>query len=230
MMNRDLKIRSLFVFAAAGLLLVAAACAPGREPERRWQRRPRPLATPWRPPASSLPRLTPAPLWPLELPILSPEGTPSPPTLAPTPNRRGMHDRTRDPLGWSISAHTPPHAAAAMRLVDRARAELQAGTTGHAFDLLDEAIRADPGCVPAYVARAQASLLVGSTGGARADLKRAAAAQPRGAWLAEVVAVGGEVYETEGRSDVAIAAYRRALVIHPANRTARKALSRLLAR
>jgi Tfp pilus assembly protein PilF len=141
-----------------------------------------------------------------------------------------MHDRTRDPLAWSISAGTPRHEAAAMRLVDRGRAELEAGTTDNALDLLDEAIRLDPGCVPAYIARAQASLLVGATRGARIDLDRAAAQQPRGPWLAEVVAVEGEVYETEGRNDAAIAAYRRALVIHPANRTARKALSRLLAR
>lgn len=117
-----------------------------------------------------------------------------------------------------------------MRLVDRARSELAGGTADSAFELLDQALELDPDSVPAYVERARASMLVGSTVGARQDLDRALALQPTGAWLAEVVAVGGEVYEIEGREDTAVVAYRRALVIHPPNRTAREALSRLLAR
>ena len=117
-----------------------------------------------------------------------------------------------------------------MRLVDRARAELEAGTAGRAFELLDEAVRADPDCVSAYLTRAQASLLVGSTAEARRDLQVAVALDPKGAWLAELVAVNGEVYEVEGDEDSAIASYRRALGIYPANRTARVALTRLLAR
>lgn len=141
-----------------------------------------------------------------------------------------MHDRTRDPLSWSISSRTPRSVAASMRLVDRARAELAGGTAEGAFELLDQALELDPGSVPAHVERARAAMLVGSTHGARADLEKALALQPKGAWLAEVVAVGGEVYETEGREDAAVVAYRRALVIHPPNRTAREALSRLLAR
>lgn len=162
-------------------------------------------------------------------PLASPV-TPSPPTLAPTPNRRGMHDRARDPLSWSISSNTPRSVAASMRLVDRARSELAGGTADGAFELLDQALVLDPESVPAYVERARASILVGSMHGAREDLDQALALQPTGAWLAEVVAVGGEVYEIEGREDTAVVAYRRALVIHPPNRTAREALSRLLAR
>lgn len=124
----------------------------------------------------------------------------------------------------------PQHEAAARRLVDRARMEIDAGTAGRAFELLDEAIRLDPGCVPAYVLRARASLLVGSTEEARADLNRAVELNPKGAWLAEVVAVNGEVYEVEGNRDAAVAAYRRALGIFAPNRTAREALSQLLSR
>ena len=211
------------------LLLVAVACTPARESGRGWQsRNPLPQPTPWSPlwrdwsPAQA-PTLTPGPQ-------KGPFGSPSPPTLAPTPNRRGIQDRTRDPLSWSIHSGTSPGQASAMRLVDRARAELEAGTAGRAFELLDEAVRADPACVPAYLTRAQASLLVGSTGDARRDLQLAVAYEPKGAWLAELVAVNGEVYEVEGERDNAIASYRRALGIYPANRTARVALTRLLAR
>jgi hypothetical protein len=209
------------------LLLTTMACTPARESNRRWERRAAlPQPTPWRPLLQDwapAPRITPAPQ-----DLAS--GSPSPPTLAPTPNRRGIQDRTRDPLAWSIHSGTSPSQAAAMRLVDRARAELEAGTAGRAFELLDEAVRADPDCVPAYLTRAQASLLVGSTGDARRDLQLAVALKPKGAWLAELVAVNGEVYEVEGDEDSAIASYRRALGIYPANRTARVALTRLLAR
>ena len=209
------------------LLLALYACTPTHDSGRnQYQGNFPPEPTPWRP---LLPNWAPEPRgtpgldeFPLE--------SPSPPTLAPTPNRRGIRDRTRDPLAWSIHGGTTPSQAAAMRLVDRARGELEAGTAGRAFELLDEAVRADPNCVPAYLTRAQASLLVGSTGEARRDLQAAVLLEPKGAWLAELVAVNGEVYEVEGDQDSAIASYRRALGIYPANRTARVALSRLLAR
>ena len=209
------------------LVLALHGCGPTRDPRPEWggpAMAPQP--THWRPLLPNWvpePRITPG----LEqLPLESP----SPPTLAPTPNRRGIRDRTRDPLAWSIHPGTSPGQAAAMRLVDRARAELEAGTAGQAFELLDEAVRADPDCVPAYLTRAQASLLVGSPDEARRDLQAAVDLDPKGAWLAELVAVNGEVYEVEGDRDSAIASYRRALGIYPANRTARVALTRLLAR
>ena len=70
----------------------------------------------------------------------------------------------------------------------------------------------------------------GSIEPARQDLERAEALEPAAPWLAETVAIYGATYEIEGRPDAALAAYRRALRIYPANRTSKEALRRLTGR
>ena len=117
----------------------------------------------------------------------------------------------------------------ALRLSERARLELDKGTTTHAFELLDDAVDRAPESVPPYVIRAQALLFEGSGTQALEDLKRAVDLEPDTPWLAEVVAVNGSILELEGNRDGAIAAYRRALQISAANVTARQALRRLSA-
>lgn len=117
----------------------------------------------------------------------------------------------------------------ALEMGELARLELEAGTTVRAFDLLDAAIRREPGLVELYVVRAHAHLAEGSAELARADLRRASELAPDTPWLAEIIAAGGAADEIEGRTDGALAAYRRALRLYPANQTARAALRRLAA-
>lgn len=136
-------------------------------------------------------------------------------------------DITREPLTNLITIHTDEDEAMALRFTEKARQELDNGTTTHAFELLDAAVARAPESVPPYVIRAQALLAEGSGTQARSDLKRAVDLEPNTPWLAEVVAVNGAILELEGNNDSAIAAYRRALQISAANVTAREALHRL---
>lgn len=136
-------------------------------------------------------------------------------------------DITRGSLSDLIMPYTDEDEAMALRLCDRAREELDRGTTTQAFELLDAAVDRAPDSVPPYVIRAQALLAEGSTGKARDDLRRAVDLKPNTPWLAEVVALNGAILESEGDVDAAVVAYRRALQISAANVTSREALRRL---
>ncbi len=148
---------------------------------------------------------------------------------APTPTRTAAPERdtTREPLTRMVTVNTSSRDAASLKLADRARAELDSGTTDEAVELLDTAIDASPKLAPPYVLRARAFLAEGNTDAARADLDKAAALPAPTAWVAETAAVRGAVFEAEGNRTEAIAAYRRALRISPANITAKEALKRL---
>jgi len=134
---------------------------------------------------------------------------------------------TREPLTRLIDECTPDDAASALQLAERARGELDRGTTDRAVDLLERAIRIAPRSVPPYVLLARVDLADGQPERARGHLSRAAALSPDPVWLAEIVALNGVSYEAEGNNDAAIAAYTHALQIFPANRTAGEALGRL---
>lgn len=136
-------------------------------------------------------------------------------------------DVTRQPLTDAIGPETDEEEAMALRYAERARRELEQGTTTNAFTLLDAAVEHAPDLVAPRVVRAQAFLAQGSTEQARGDLHRAVDLDPSPAWLAEIVAVNGSVFELQGDQDRAVAAYRRALAISSANVTARDALRRL---
>lgn len=182
------------------LALLLVDCAP----ERRTRRRPAPTPAP-----SATPR---------------PKGKAAPaPTRTPLPER----DTTRDPLTRLVTDNTTSRDAAALKLGDRARVELDSGTTDEAFQLLDTAIESAPKLQPLYVLRAKAFLAEGNADMARADLERAAALPAPTPWIAEAAAMRGAAFEVQGNKTEAIAAYRRALKIFPGNLTARDALKRL---
>lgn len=169
----------------------------------------------------------------------SPEPTPAPRASAtprpkakrpaPTPSRTPAPERdpTREPLARLVTTGTSSRDAAALKLGDRARIELDGGTTDEAFELLDMAIESAPKLQPLYVLRARAYLAEGNAEMARADLDRAAALPAPTAWVAEAAAMRGAVFEVQGNRTDAIAAYRRALRIFPGNLTAKEALKRL---
>lgn len=185
------------------LALVFVDCAPRRS-KYRSEREPEPTATPRA-------TKTRAPL-------------PSP-TKSVSPER----DTTRDPLVRMVGETTSSRDGASLKLGDRARAELNSGTTDQAFELLDTAIQASPKVGPLYVIRARAYLAEGNTEAARTDIDKAAALPAPTAWVAETAAVRGAIFEAEGNRTEALAAYRRALRIFPGNITATEALKRLTA-
>lgn len=181
------------------LALVLVDCTP----ERRTKRRPEPTPAP-----SATPR---------------PKGKGPSATRTPIPDR----DTTRDPLTRLVTDNTSSRDAAALKLGDRARVELDSGTTDEAFQLLDTAIESAPKLQPLYVLRAKAFLAEGNADMARADLERAAALPAPTPWIAEAAAMRGAAFEVQGNKTEAIAAYRRALKIFPGNLTAKDALKRL---
>ncbi|HEY8517757.1 MAG TPA: tetratricopeptide repeat protein [Candidatus Binatia bacterium] len=183
------------------ILIVAISlidCAPRKRVRRKMVTRPTPTATP----------------------------RPDKKRPAPTPTR-APRDITRDPLTRLITESTPSRDVSALRLAERAREELDEGTTDSAFELLDTAIKNAPTLQPPYVLRARAYLAEGATQQARSDLDKAASLPAPTAWVAEAAAVRGMMFELEGNRSEAIAAYRRALRIFPGNVRAREALKRL---
>ncbi len=136
-------------------------------------------------------------------------------------------DVTRAPLTDRITPETDADEVTALRLAEKARGELDEGTTTQAFLLLEAAIDHAPDAVEPYVIRAQAHLIEGSASAARDDLQKAVDREPTPAWLAETVAIQGATFELEGDLDSATTLYRRSLSISSANVTARDALRRL---
>jgi tetratricopeptide (TPR) repeat protein len=148
---------------------------------------------------------------------------------SPSPMRSVAPDRdtTRDPLSRMANEATTARDASALKLADRARAELNSGTTDKAFELLDSAIETSPKLAPLYVLRARAFLAEGNAESARADIDKAAALPAPTVWVAETAAMRGAIFEVEGNRTEALSAYRRALRIFPGNQTANDALKRL---
>ena len=204
---------------------------------------PTPSPTPSPTPRKPRPRRSPTPT---PLPSGSPEATPEISVGAPSPSPgesvvpatsqalevtpsgpMPSRDTTSEPFTQGISEGTSSQTARALETSERARIELQSGTTARAIELSDDAIRLSPRTIPAYVVRARAHLAEGETDLARADLDQAAKQSPDRAWLAEIVAVTGATYEADGKKEEALAAYSRAVLIFPGNKTARAGLRRL---
>jgi tetratricopeptide (TPR) repeat protein len=169
----------------------------------------------------------------------TPRPTPTPtPFATPTPSidcdRPGSQlstppdrDITNEPLTRLINECTPDDLVSAIQLTDAARVELERGTAEKAVDLLEQAIRISPRAVAPYVIFARADLAEGQTERARSHLGRAAALSPEPVWLAEIIALNGVSYESDGKLEAAAAAYAHALQVFPGNRTAREGADRL---
>ncbi|HYC21903.1 MAG TPA: tetratricopeptide repeat protein [Candidatus Bathyarchaeia archaeon] len=160
-----------------------------------------------------------------------PRATPRPqPSRSPRPRpSRTPSDRdtTRDPLTRLINKGTPETTAEALRLAEKARLELDKGTTDKAIELLEQAIQAAPRCVPPYVILARAEIAEGQLDRARTHLGRAAGLSPEPVWRAEIIALNGVINESSDKTDAAVASYNLALQVFPGNRTAREGLARL---
>jgi predicted negative regulator of RcsB-dependent stress response len=161
-------------------------------------------------------------------PRATPRPQPSRPARSPRPSRTpGDRDATREPLTRLIDKNTPESVAAALRLAEQARLELDKGTTDKAVDLLEQAIKTAPRCVPPYVILARAEIAEGQIDRARTHLGRAAGLSPDPAWRAEIIALNGVINESSDKPEAAIASYNLALQVFPKNRTAREGLARL---
>ena len=196
---------------------------------------------PTAPPAPRAPEVPPLPSYrPSPQPSRvrrTPRHTPTP-LASPTPSvdceRPGSQlntppdrDVTREPLTQLINECTPDDLVSVIQLTDAARIQLERGTAQKAVDLLEQAIRIAPRAVPPYVIFARADLAEGQTESARRHLGRAAALSPEPVWLAEIIALNGVSYESDGKLEPAAAAYAHALEVFPGNRTAREGAERL---
>lgn len=242
-------IRGLRSSAALALALLLALAVEGpigcRRPPPMVEPPPTPTPSPTPRPTPRKPRPRRSPT-PTPLPSLSPGATPEILTGVPSPapgesvvpatpqmlevtpsGPMPSRDTTSEPFTQGIGEGTSSQTARALETAERARIELQSGTTAHAIELSDDAIRISPRTIPAYVVRARAHLAEGETDLARADLAQASKLSPDRAWLAEIVAVTGTTYEADGKKEEALAAYGRAVLIFPGNKTARAGLRRL---
>lgn len=123
--------------------------------------------------------------------------------------------------GWKMAdqAKGPCERAAAASLgpiVEVARAELAlgAGDTAGAMKLLDGALAADPGCVPALTAKAKAQQSAGDSAGALASWDAALAALPQCFGCARAKA---ELVEKDQGLEAALPHWEKALGLIPDN-------------
>jgi hypothetical protein len=181
---------------------------------------------------------------PVEPPALPAVGVPAP---TPTPARSGtLADAALDtptptptpaealaPVPPSllslITPATPPQVAAAIRLVESARAQADAADREGARETLERAIAIDPNNAYAYYFLAELHFARHAYDQALAFAGRAAALGTAGdaSWPSRAYALEGRVYEAAGRFADARAAYQRAVRAEPRNRAAAEALARL---
>ena len=204
--------KKLLCTAVGGALIAALALACGGRSRHVPDMAIRPTPTP-----TPLSRTRPTP---------RPRGTPRDGGVSPGAGAP-LRDVSHEPLTRLIEPQTSAAMTQAIQTAERGRKELDGGTTDRAIELLDESIHTAPQFAPAYVLRARAQLAEGASASARADLDRAAKLSPEPVWMAEIIAVNGAVYEAQGNTDAAVAAYRRALTIYPGNAAAQAALKRL---
>ncbi len=185
------------VRTAAGALLAALVMLTAGCPGRRPTRPLAPLVVP-----------TPTP---------TPIPEPGPPSLAPPAPAE------------SLPADPPRHLVAAARMAERARAELAAGRVDRALEVLEQAVQVDPDAPFAYYYLAKAYLARDRDQEAIIFAQRAASLSlgyPAG-WEGHSQVLQGLAFEKLGHRDIAIRAYRAALVVDPENAPAQEALTRL---
>jgi hypothetical protein len=147
------------------------------------------------------------------------------PAAVPMPST-GFALEPPSPLN-TITAATPPNAAAATRLADAARLKLSAGDDGAALEQLERAIAIDSGNGYAYFFLAELHLRHRTYDQAIAFAERSAelnAAQPQ--WASRAYTLQGNAFEAAGRFSDARQAYTRAVRIAPNNLAAASGLAR----
>jgi tetratricopeptide (TPR) repeat protein len=128
-----------------------------------------------------------------------------------------------------ITPTTPPHVAAAIRLVQSAREELASGDTDAALESLERAITVDPNNPYAYYFLAETYFARGTYDQAVVFADKAALLSARvdPSWLSRSYCLQGRIFEASGRFADARASYTQALETDEHNRPAWEGLSRV---
>ena len=128
-----------------------------------------------------------------------------------------------------IRPTTPPHVAAATRMVEDARNDLHEGRTDAAVEKLERAIGIDPNNPYAYYYLAETHFSRGAYDQAVNFADKAALLSARidSNWLSRSYCLQGRIFEISGRFMDARAAYEKALAANEENPRALAGLARL---
>jgi hypothetical protein len=218
-------------FFAVGVLF--SACPPPQLPVPST----REIEPPPAPPTSALRRPWPEATTPLEESPVGekseltppPEATPTE-TPAPTPTLAVETSLAApESLLTHIGPGTPPNVAAALRLVEDARQQMQQGAYDAALDRLEGAVAIDPTNAYGYYFLARVYFLKKNYDQAIAFASRAASlsAHADRVCLGRIRSLEGAVFEEVGRYPDARKAYQQALEADPDNLSAQVGLTRL---
>ncbi len=221
----------------ATLLALLAACA--NAPPWLPLTPPGPVAPTTR--ATPTPTYTPAPTATARTPLEegnvgeAPELTPTPEALAavPTPAAEAVEAPATaaqpESLLSRIGPTTPPNVAAALRLIEEGRQQLNDGHAETALDRFERAVAIDPANAYGYYFLAQLHYLKKNYDQAIAFASRAAVLSARTdrIWLARVYSLEGAVFEDVGRYPDARKAYQKAVEADSQNLAARVGVARL---
>jgi tetratricopeptide repeat protein len=151
-----------------------------------------------------------------------------PPPALDLGTMQGSPDLAAASLNDEIKKADTPARAAALRVTEQARTELQAGKTDDAIRDLGRAVSIDPGNPFEYLYLGRAYIARRNYAQALIFLRRAEIGfATRPDWLGATVGFEGACYEELGRNPEAALAYQRALGTAPSNLTARVGYSRL---
>jgi tetratricopeptide (TPR) repeat protein len=130
-----------------------------------------------------------------------------------------------------IGPGTPPNVAAALRLIEDARQQMQQGAYDAALDRLERAVAIDPTNAYGYYFLARVHFLKKNYDQAIAFASRAASLSTRADRLSlgRIRSLQGAVFEEVGRYPDARKAYQQALEADPDNLSAQVGLTRLSA-
>jgi tetratricopeptide (TPR) repeat protein len=156
------------------------------------------------------------------------DATTGPPPALDLGTMQSGPDLAAAPLNDEIKKADTPARAAALRITEQARAELQAGKTDDAIRDLGRAVSIDPGNPFEYLYLGRAYIARRNYAQALIFLRRAEIGfATRPDWLGTTVGFEGACYEELGHNPEAALAYQRALGTAPSNLTARVGYSRL---
>lgn len=232
------EIRSSVVWATAFLVvtLVLSACPPPRPPaSSAGHLRAKPTSTLLRPAARATVALEERAIG--EAPELTPPPTAAPATEAaattlPTPTATAEVEATApepESLLKAIGRGTPPNVAAALRLIEDGRQQMQQGAYDAALDRFERAVAIDPTSSHGYYFLARVHLLKKDYDQAIAFASRAASlsAHTDRVYLGRIRSLEGAAFEEVGRYPDARKAYQQAVEADPNNLAAQVGLTRL---
>ena len=158
---------------------------------------------------------------------------PTPGAAAPVapPAAAAVTANEPEPVTRRVGPNTPPNVAAALRLIEDGRQQMNQKNYDQALDRFERAVSIDPVSPYGYYFLARLHYVKKNYDQAVAFTSRAAALVPRtdAAWVARIYSLQGAVFEDAGRYPDARKAYQHAVDADPNNLAARVGIARLSA-